>query len=481
MEQHLILFSEFFDLAKTQAELDFVSVPVNGDIPLFIDPFAISQRPDPWSQECRATLVAFFERVANAIRDGDHQAAYDLLQHLREPNETRFGLSAGHPRGAGIGSYQAEQLFHALRESTAVKTGFLTSLEECELHVEGIGHDKISDLTTNVIRGHLAEYTRQQCILLGIPTQQLPLGPYYSPQASEWVSEYFELPLAHERPILLVPKVIARFDPAYNHKKYYRQFVLSYLQAEHLDANSSLVRTLKNRRRVVYKKNIEAIFPCTKENLFDFSRKHPEVLQQYRDWLAGLERKGKGSVVEPEDERLIAEALAEVMASIQPGGAGATDYHKLMIGVVEFLFFPNLIYPRKEREIHQGRKRIDIVMENGAQSGILARLHQVRGLPCAFVVFECKNYVTEVSNPELDQIAGRFSANRGRFGMLCCRHFEDRSIFVERCRDTFRDGRGLVVPLDDKTVEKWLLLVAQGQRKQLDQEIAQLIDEIWYS
>ncbi len=50
-----MFFSEFFSLNKTQAELDFVNVPVDSDIPLFIDPFAISARLDPFSQECPAS------------------------------------------------------------------------------------------------------------------------------------------------------------------------------------------------------------------------------------------------------------------------------------------------------------------------------------------------------------------------------------------------------------------------------------------
>jgi hypothetical protein len=39
------------------------------------------------------------------------------------------------------------------RKSEAVRTGLLTSLEECELMVDGVSDDKISDLTTNVLRG----------------------------------------------------------------------------------------------------------------------------------------------------------------------------------------------------------------------------------------------------------------------------------------------------------------------------------------
>jgi hypothetical protein len=83
-----------------------------------------------------------------------------------------------------------------------------------------------------------------------------------------------------------------------------------------------------------------------------------------------------------------------------------------MIGAVEFLFFPRLIYPRKEHEIHEGRKRIDIAMENTARSGPFADLTVIRNYPAAYVFFECKNYGREVGNPEIDQLSGRFSRER---------------------------------------------------------------------
>ncbi len=248
----MTLFSEYFQLDKSQFELDFVDVPIDSDILLFVDPFSMSQRLEPWSQKCHLTLVSFFQKVIDAIRNGDEQLARTLLRFLREPNETRLGFSRFQPQGAGIGSYQSEQLLDALRESSAVRTGFISSLEECEILIDGIGRDKISDLTTNIIRKHLAEYSRDQCILHNIHTQQVPLKPYYSVETGHWVSDYFELPIATEKPILLVPKAIVRYDSAYDHQNYYSNFVLSYLQAEHLDANSSLVHTLKNGTKVVY-------------------------------------------------------------------------------------------------------------------------------------------------------------------------------------------------------------------------------------
>ncbi len=474
-------FSEHYMLNKSQAELDFVDIPLISDIPLFIDPFAISQRLDRWSQNCHLTLVSFFQRTIDLIRLGRYQLAYELLRHLREPNETRFGYSAGHPQGAGIGRYQARQLLDAFRESTAVQTGFINSLEECELMIPGISRDKISDLSTNILRKLLEEYTKDQCNLFGIQTRRVAVAPYYSPERNVWINDYYDLPVVRGNPILLVPKAIARYDLSYDQQKYYRGFVLEYLQAEALNANSSLVHTLKNGGQVVYKKEIAANFPLTKENIFVFSRDHPEVLEAYREDLIRLASSDPGTDITVDDETVIAETLGLALNSIVPGNQTATDYHNLMIGIVEFVFFPDLLYPKKEREIHQGRKRIDVVMENGAKTGIFNRLHQVRNLPCAFVALECKNYTNDVANPELDQLSGRFSPNRGRIGFLCCRAFENRDHFIERCRDTFRDDRGLIIPLDDITICEILARIQQGRRISLDDYFTNLINLVWYS
>jgi hypothetical protein len=472
-------FTRAFGIGKTQAELDFVDVDLESDAPLFVDPFAISQRLDALSQACHLTLTGFFQRIVDSIRSGDEQAAQDLLLRLREPNETRLGYSQRRPQGAGIGSMQAQQLFNALRGSTAVQTGFLSSLEECELMIEGVARDKLSDLTTNIIRGHLAEYTREQCTLFGVPVRQTALPPCFNRETGDWESRYLDVPVWQNAPILLVPKYFVRRDPAYEATDYYNRYVLEFLRAEALSAASSLIHTFKNGRKTVRKKDLKRQFPYSKDFLFRFSEAHPEVLARYREDLAQLERRDPRADVDTADEPTIAGALSTALAAIPVGNDHASEYHNLMIGAVEFLFFPRLIYPRKEQEIHEGRKRIDIVMENSARIGPFADITTVRRYPASYVFFECKNYGREIGNPEIDQLSGRFSPERGKLGFLCCRQFEDRDRFIMRCRDTFRDDRGLILPMEDATVLRWLDLVAQNQRRALDREISNLIAEVW--
>jgi hypothetical protein len=478
-------FSQAFNLGKSQLELDFVDVNLLKDNRVFIDPFGIAQALDRWSIDAAATVASFFQQVIDDIRSGHEDNAKELLSHLGEPNETRFGYSAKRPKGAGIGVMQAEEIFDALSASTAVRQGFITALEECELMIEGISHDKISDLTTNILRGHLVEYTKAQCEALGVPLQNVPLDPIFNTDTMQWDEGYADLPVWRNAPILLVPKSAVRFNPAYNYGRYYQHYVLNFLKARELaNPASRLVKLIRNERkkterRVVTKKDLAAQYPRAKEFLFEFSRQNPEVLRQYKDDLKRLEASDSGSDVDSEDETVIAEALAGVLRQMPTGNDNASSYHKLMLGIMEFIFFPKLSHPKKEGEIHDGRKRIDILMENSARTGLFYTIPNNRQLPCAYVPIECKNYGHEVANPELDQIAGRFSVNRGKLGFLCCRRFQDRALFIRRCQDTFRDDRGLVLPLDDETVLNYLRIIEQGNRQQLEREWSTLVNEVW--
>lgn len=77
------------------------------------------------------------------------------MRVLREPNETHLGLSAGRSKGRALGTELARDVWKALSQSEAAKSGLLRDLEDTILMVEGISVDIVSDMTTNIIRGPL--------------------------------------------------------------------------------------------------------------------------------------------------------------------------------------------------------------------------------------------------------------------------------------------------------------------------------------
>jgi hypothetical protein len=204
-------FSETFGLKLTQAELDFVDVDTSQDNRLYLDPYAIQIRDDAWSAECGDAIRSFFNEILDALRTENDGRARHLLGHLHEPNETFLGQSDGKPSGRGVGRDKAADLMNALKRSRAFQTGLISDISEAELFIENIGPDTISDLTTNLLRGLLGEYTVEQCALHIFPTQEInSLGPTWSTTRLDWESKPLMLPISNRMPVLLIPKYSVR-------------------------------------------------------------------------------------------------------------------------------------------------------------------------------------------------------------------------------------------------------------------------------
>ena len=205
--------SEIFNLGKQQPELDFVDIDTETDTPLFLDPYFLSNRIDPWSRIASETIRDFFQTLIDSIRNNESDALL-LLANLHEPNETCLGLSRGSPQGRGVGQDDSRRLFQSLSQSRAVQTGVVEDLQDCHIFVDGIGKDKLSDMTTAIIRKFLIEYTQQQARINGLPLQPgIPSGSCWNPSLGRWDTQYENMLIVNGQRIILVPNTTTLRTP----------------------------------------------------------------------------------------------------------------------------------------------------------------------------------------------------------------------------------------------------------------------------
>ena len=169
-----------------------------------------------------------------------------------------------------------------ISQSAAAKSGLIQDLEDTVLLIPGISVDIVSDITTNIIRGPLIEYTQEQAKQIGIPlTEGVPSGPMWHPGRGEWITQFVELPMTTTGKLLLVPKAVVRRTSLYDMQYFYRHYMLEEMQREELKAGSALVTMLKKGPKV-HKSDLIKKYGNDKKAVIEQTLKRPDVLDEYR-------------------------------------------------------------------------------------------------------------------------------------------------------------------------------------------------------
>jgi hypothetical protein len=258
-----------------------------------------------------------------------------------------------------------------------------------------------------------------------------------------------------------------------------------FLQAEHISAKSALVTLLRNGEPRVCKKDLKAQskYGYSKEFLLEFSEKNPLVFKNYKGLLPKkLERLETDFVIESrqrEPRQVASDDLVHDLEQIPPGREHATQYHDFIKGVLTEVFAPSLTRPKKEQEIDEGRKRIDISFHNSATEGFFSKLVSQHKYVVPYVPIECKNYTDDIANPEFDQMLGRLNRRRGMFGIIVCRTIVDNDAVLKRCQDAVKnDPEKAILVLDDTDVKKLLDLQANGNKKGISEHLEDKLREV---
>ncbi len=188
-------FSVHFGIHQPQYKLPFVDFLLDGDVPLYLDSYAITKDGSEMSARCHKAIVSYFQAMVDAAKQKDEQRIQDLIRgRLSEPKEIHLGVAQTARAGIGLGRVQEGQIIQAITQSSALTSGVIQDIQELELHIDGLGPDKVSDLIANIIKGHLAEFTQDVCRDYQVETRPCVVDFFWDSNALEWTSGRYNLP-----------------------------------------------------------------------------------------------------------------------------------------------------------------------------------------------------------------------------------------------------------------------------------------------
>ena len=421
-------------------QVDFVIPRIGIDLPLGIDPFLLFKSRDSEYRQLHTLLIATFNAGVAAIREGDTDEAHRLFD-FPEVSAIGLGYTQGGKRGSGVGSYLAGLIIDTLEASPALQQRGVRHVEEMQLLSAGIGPDRVSDITANVLKRFLIEYTQRQCRIWNVEmAKNVPVSHIFNHLSKEWEDAFEDLPISpiNGAPILFVPRRIVRVLPWINYDDFLRSEFNAYLKA---------------RRDQIKKSSTQA-----KTDVVTVTRRDISLVERYVK-----AREAQGGDARPtldyidEDVCRESERLKERLAAIAIGRSDAERYQHLVLEILNFLFNPELIDGQPEVKTIDGTERRDIIFTNDSDESFWEYVRNEYGI---ILMFETKN-TEELDTDAINQTATYLGVRIGSLGVIVTRRPPKDSI-VKKVMTVFNDGRKVILTLCDDQLRELLDLRCQG-------------------
>jgi len=421
-------------------QVDFVIPRIGIDLPLGIDPFLLFKSRDSEYRQLHTLLIATFNEGVAAIREGNSDEAHRLFD-FPEVSAIGLGYTQGGKRGSGVGSYLAGLIIDTLEASPALQQRGVRHVEEMQLLSAGIGPDRVSDITANVLKRFLIEYTQRQCRIWNVEmAKHVPVSHIFNHLSKEWEDAFEDLPISpiNGAPILFVPRRIVRVLPWINYDDFVRSEFNAYLKA----------------RRDQIKKSSTQV----KTDVVMVTRRDISLVERYVK-----SREAQGGDARPTldyiDEDLCRESqrLKEQLAAIAIGRSEAERYQHLVLEIMNFLFSPELIDGQPEVKTIDGTERRDIIFTNDSDESFWDYVRNEYGI---ILMFETKN-TEELDTDAINQTATYLGVRIGGLGVIVTRRPPKDSI-IKKIMTVFNDGRKVILTLCDDQLRDLLDLRCQG-------------------
>lgn len=377
-----------------QTEVDFVIPRLGLDLPLGIDPFLLYKSRDDELRALHAAMLQYFNEGIDLLRRGKTAKAREWFT-FPEVIEIGLGYSQHTKRGRGVGEGLSQMITDSISASPAILDRELKHIEELQLISVGIGADRVSDITANLLKRYLIEYTRKQATLWNLSLRPgVPVERIWDNETRQWHGGYYDLPVSDvdQLPILLVPRRLVRLLPWINYDDYRTSEFKTFLKAKKLDKRDVVEITQKEVARL--------------DRYIGLKEAESKRAQPFSGYILG------------EESRLEGEQLVGELRGIRPGREESGRYQMNVLATMNHLYNPELIDGETEVRTVEGTERRDIVFTNDSDLTFWDYVrNNYSGL---LLVCETKNVVT-LRMGDVSQLATYLGDRMGRFGILSTR------------------------------------------------------------
>jgi len=295
-----MFFSEQFNVdAELIKAYGAIDISLVCDIPLFIDPMLIFNSDKKEYQALHKEIIQYFHFLYTKAKQGLSRKEINAWFNFSEIPNNWFGFSLVGNKGLALGKKYAQFLYNNIEfalDTHGISQG--QHIEKAMLLYEGSGKDKISDLTVNLIKRFLCEYTQNFAKEYIPPNlcKTLPVEKaYFNYDTESFVSKEYVLPYVFNQKgkieyVLLTPFDILREDePSINRDDFYnsheriraaiendtlRAYVNNYIG----EAVRRYEENQKRNRRAIKEKSIQKI---EKDAFQEIVKEYPELYDYY--------------------------------------------------------------------------------------------------------------------------------------------------------------------------------------------------------
>jgi len=295
-----MFFSEKFQVSSDLINnYGAVDISLVCDIPLFIDPMLIFNSDKRVYKELHTQIIRYFHFLYKKAEQGLSQKEIDAWFNFSEVPNNWLGYVLSGNKGLALGRKYATFLYSNI--SFALETHGISQsqhIEKAMLLYEGSGKDKISDLTVNLIKGFLCEYTEKftkkhidQRFVKTFPVDKVR----FNYETESFISKEFVLPFVYNEKgmpeyVLLTPYDILREDePSINKVDFYNNYnrIRTAIENDTLRAyvnnylSLAVRRYEENQRRNKKPIKEKSVNKIEKEAFKELVKEYPELYDYY--------------------------------------------------------------------------------------------------------------------------------------------------------------------------------------------------------